>query len=78
MSKPQRLTSNDLIGILRERPLFVVKTLTRVGPVYSLSDRLVPIPREVVERQIDKGILVAREASGQSFELSAAWRGQAA
>lgn len=63
--------SNDVIDRLRENPgEFVVKTLTRKGPVYHYDRTLTPIRREVAERLIRKGRLVPREDSGQGWELS--------
>ncbi len=76
--KVSRFTSNDLLQVLKTRPRFVTSMRGKRGPIYSLSDTLVRLPPRIVERQIEKGILVPRDPSGRSFELSAAWRGSAA
>lgn len=74
-ARAHRLMSNDLINELIERPRPILKTMTRVGPVYTFADSLIVVPRRIVERQIEKGILVAREPSGQTFALASAWGG---
>lgn len=51
----------------------VLKTLTRKGPVYHYDHNLQTIPRDVAERLIERSILLPREESGQSFELSSEW-----
>lgn len=67
--------SNAVLDRLRDKPgLFIVKTLTRKGPVYTYANTLTTIPREVVERLIDRGRLVPREPSAQSFELARDWK----
>ena len=74
-ARAHRLMSNDLIAELVERPRPILKTMTRVGPVYSFADSLVVVPRKIVERQIEKGILVPLEPSEQTFALAPAWGG---
>lgn len=67
--------SNAVLDRLIASPgLFIVKTMTRKGPVYHYDRTLEPIKREVAERLIGKGYLVAREASEQSWELSEEWK----
>lgn len=74
-ARAHKLTSNDLIDVLQTEGKPVVKTHTRTGTTYTLWP--VVLPREVVEHQIAKGILVPREESGQSYTLSPAWGGVA-
>lgn len=67
--------SNAVLNRLRESPgLFILKTMTRKGPVYYYGSTLTPIPREVCERLIEKGRIVPREASGQGWELAKEWK----
>jgi len=68
--------SNAVLDRLRARPgLFIVKTMTPDGVMFSWSDGSKPVPRaDVCERLIEKGRLVPREASGQGWELAEGWR----
>lgn len=66
--------SNATIDALRRTGQHVVKTHTRRGIVWHYSDTLTPIPTATAERLMAKGILIARELSGQSWELAEGWR----
>lgn len=67
--------SNAVLNRLRDTPgLFILKTMTRKGPVYHYDRTLEPISRDACERLIEKGRLVPREASGQGWELAEEWK----
>jgi len=66
--------SNDVIDRLRATSACVMKLNTKRGVIWHYSDNLRRIRASVAERLVGKGILVAREASGQSFELGEKWR----
>lgn len=69
--------SNALIRSMAQDGRALLKTHTRRGVVYHLDGGLKPLPNEMVERLIGKGVLVPREASEQSFALSPEWGGAA-
>ena len=67
--------SNDVIDRLRRTGEHVLKTHTRRGVVWHYSGGgLNVIETPCAERLVTKGIIVAREASGQSFELAEGWK----
>ena len=66
--------SNDVIDRLRRTGEHVLKLHTPKRVIWHYSDTLAPIPTPVAERLTQKGILIAREPSGQSWELAEGWR----
>lgn len=79
----KRLTSNGLIGVLRDKPqVFLIRTHTRrKGTTYCLSDTLQIVDQPVADRLVEKGVLVDRGDAlpatgvpGQSYALADEWR----
>lgn len=64
---------NSIIDHMLNRHAIVVKTLTKRGPVYTLSDSLQVIPRSAAEKMIRCAILVDQGDSEQTFRLSDKW-----
>jgi len=67
--------SSAVIDRLRRTGEHVLKTHTRKGVVWHYSGGgMSVIETPCAERLVTRGIIVAREASGQSFELAEEWK----